>query len=34
LNLQRYDGDRKLTGRVIKIQVIKIRKVQEMGHRG
>jgi hypothetical protein len=33
LKLQRYDGDRELTGRVIKIQVIKIRKVQEISHR-
>jgi hypothetical protein len=34
LNLQRYDGDRELTRRVIKIQFIRIRKVQEIGHRG
>jgi hypothetical protein len=34
LDLQRYDGDRELTGRVIKIQVIRIKKVQEIGCRG
>jgi hypothetical protein len=34
LNLQRYDGDRELTRRVIKIQIMRMRKVQEVGHRG
>jgi hypothetical protein len=34
LNLQRYDGDRELTGRAMKIQVIRISKVQEIGCRG
>jgi hypothetical protein len=34
LNFQSYDGDRELTGRKIKIQVIRIRKVQEIGHKG
>jgi hypothetical protein len=34
LNLQRYDGDKELTRRTMKMQVIRIRKVQEIGHRG